>query len=110
MSYTKSDFFKDRDSLLESKSIPSENFCNKFLSRIPDENINPFANDKTDYHAWGYALYDDIEINGESTVGALNLWHWIEFWDALKLFKKGYDNSDVHLKQKIMDLGAIIEY
>ncbi len=87
--YTFEDFEKEREHLLQyhevvGKKAPSKEFCQMFFDRldkawgIAEEEYG--ANDSTDYHAWGYALYGYIDNNGEDTVGTLNLWHWVSVY------------------------------
>lgn len=87
MGYKLTDYFAEiADYQLGNRSYLSKSFIALFAKRrgkgwdLCEE--EEMEGDDIDYHAWGYALYDDIDSNGEDLFRELNISEWEEFYET----------------------------
>ena len=93
----------ERDLLIEAKGfrIPTKAFCDTFMDRLPND-VELYAagyyDDDSDYHAWGQALFDDIDKSGEYETNLINI------WDCADVYEKLDDEEDPICNNELYDI------
>jgi hypothetical protein len=66
---THKQFLLDVPKILEGTMEPTQEHYNIFMKRVTRgwelANEQGYYNDSEDYHAWGHALYDDVDVEAE---------------------------------------------
>ena len=93
-------YWEERDYLVANRDhnvIPTKEFCEEFIKRVakgwelcPEEEQ---GGDHEDYRAWGYALYDDIDLQDEDNLSDINLFDWCDIYEQLAKNPNLYENQ-----------------